>query len=496
MHGTYNLIYIGIFIKKLFMRRIGVLFLIMLFCGLVSTKNVKSENIKYSKSIKTLLLQSKYHRHIVAAHETLYSISREYGVKVKVLREMNKLNENDILSVGTILKIPINKESLKTISNNSYQKPINQHLDTHATLINTAMEDYGKLNIALMLPLMASNPEHISKDSKQFLQFYEGFLLGLDSLRNLGLKIKLRTFDTENNLDKLKSIIEEVNNKNYDLIVGPIYMDNCRYILENLKNYNVPVVYPLSHMSGNMHIYPNFVQVNMSDEAFVVEGIKWIERQNNKGANIIYLQPNISENSIQMQMRKSVTEIPGSYSFNNYNYETFVEDFEPHLKDSVENLIVFPATTEEEMGKFLPLLTLIAETYNITIVGLPQWQLFTSIDMDNLYKLNTKILTYSYINPSTDKAKEFAQKFRISYGEEPSSLAYKAYDDALYFVNMSNKFGNRTLDMLWHNDEIMNFSLFKFRKVSVGAGYENRGLFIINYSSDYKIKISKFNMGY
>jgi len=480
------------------MKKIVILFLMIVFCGLVNTKNVKSANTTNSSTIQGLFSQSKYYNYTVKAHETLYSISKRYGVKVKLLQEINKLNKNDVLAVGTILKIPINKESIKTISNNSYQKPINEYSDYHkkSIVINTAIENYGKLNVALMLPLMSTDTDEISNESKQFLQFYEGFLVGLDSLRNKGIKIKLRVFDTENKINKVEAIMNEINNENYDLIVGPVYMENCEYVLKHLINYNVPVIYPLSHMSGDMYSYPNFIQIHMSNEAFVREGIKWVERQNSKGSNIIYLRPSVVENSIQLNIKKAISEIPGSYSFNDYNYETFVENFELHLIDSVENLIVFPATTEQEMGKFLPLLTLVAESYKITIVGLPQWQLFTSIDMDNLYKLNTKILSYSYVDPNINEAAEFAGKFRMSYGEEPTSLAYKAYDTALYFVNMSNRFGNRTLDMLWHNDEIMNFSLFKFRKVAKDSGYENRGLYIINYGSDYRIKVSMFNMQY
>ena len=154
-----------------------------------------------------------------------------------------------------------------------------------------------------------------------------------------------------------------------------------------------------------------------------------------------------------------------------------------------ENIIILPTTKEAEVSKILPVLSALTDGYRITVVGFPEWQAFTSVDHETYFKLNTKIFTYSYVDNTTEPAKRFALKYRKYFYTEPNNLAYKAFDMSLYFLELAAKYRDRTLDALEFYPRNGDFSRFYFQKMEGQAGKENQGFYIVNFGSDYRLKI-------
>ena len=154
-----------------------------------------------------------------------------------------------------------------------------------------------------------------------------------------------------------------------------------------------------------------------------------------------------------------------------------------------ENIIILPTTKEAEVSKILPVLSALTDGYRITVVGFPEWQAFTSVDHETYFKLNTKIFTYSYVDNTTEPAKRFALKYRKYFYTEPNNLAYKAFDMSLYFIELAAKYRDRTLDALEFYPRNGDFSRFYFQKMEGQAGKENQGFYIVNFGSDYRLKI-------
>ena len=358
------------------------------------------------------------------------------------------------------------------------------------------------VKVALLLPFSAKDypvfvdtlvekmPVQISARSEQFISFYEGVLLAVDSLKNQGYKVNLKVFDTERSAEKMYTMVDEIDRFHPDLIIGPVYGSVYKALMDDLTNKNIPVIYPLSSRSEEFGVYPDFIQVNPSMKALTVAMSDWL-REEAEEANLVCL--NLTGNEVShsdledIRLFKEYMHRIGSMNFYDWNTSAVpLDGLRLQLLPDRENIILLPTTKEAEVSKILPVLSALTDGYRITVVGFPEWQAFTSVDHETYFKLNTKIFTYSYVDNTTEPAKRFALKYRKYFYTEPNNLAYKAFDMSLYFIELAAKYRDRTLEFYPRNGD---FSRFYFQKMEGQAGKENQGFYIVNFGSDYRLKI-------
>lgn len=361
------------------------------------------------------------------------------------------------------------------------------------------------VKVALLLPFSAKDypvfvdtlvekmPVQISARSEQFISFYEGVLLAVDSLKNQGYKVNLKVFDTERSAEKMYTMVDEIDRFHPDLIIGPVYGSVYKALMDDLTNKNIPVIYPLSSRSEEFGVYPDFIQVNPSMKALTVAMSDWL-REEAEEANLVCL--NLTGNEVShsdledIRLFKEYMHRIGSMNFYDWNTSAVpLDGLRLQLLPDRENIIILPTTKEAEVSKILPILSALTDGYRITVVGFPEWQAFTSVDHETYFKLNTKIFTYSYVDNTTEPAKRFALKYRKYFYTEPNNLAYKAFDMSLYFIELAAKYRDRTLDALEFYPRNGDFSRFYFQKMEGQAGKENQGFYIVNFGSDYRLKI-------
>ena len=367
------------------------------------------------------------------------------------------------------------------------------------------MPVYPFVKVALLLPFSAKDypvfvdtlvekmPVQISARSEQFISFYEGVLLAVDSLKNQGYKVNLKVFDTERSAEKMYTMVDEIDRFHPDLIIGPVYGSVYKALMDDLTNKNIPVIYPLSSRSEEFGVYPDFIQVNPSMKALTVAMSDWL-REEAEEANLVCL--NLTGNEVShsdledIRLFKEYMHRIGSMNFYDWNTSAVpLDGLRLQLLPDRENIIILPTTKEAEVSKILPVLSALTDGYRITVVGFPEWQAFTSVDHETYFKLNTKIFTYSYVDNTTEPAKRFALKYRKYFYTEPNNLAYKAFDMSLYFIELAAKYRDRTLDALEFYPRNGDFSRFYFQKMEGQAGKENQGFYIVNFGSDYRLKI-------
>ena len=361
------------------------------------------------------------------------------------------------------------------------------------------------VKVVLLLPFSAKDypvfvdtlvekmPVQISARSEQFISFYEGVLLAVDSLKNQGYKVNLKVFDTERSAEKMYTMVDEIDRFHPDLIIGPVYGSVYKALMDDLTNKNIPVIYPLSSRSEEFGVYPDFIQVNPSMKALTVAMSDWL-REEAEEANLVCL--NLTGNEVShsdledIRLFKEYMHRIGSMNFYDWNTSAVpLDGLRLQLLPDRENIIILPTTKEAEVSKILPVLSALTDGYRITVVGFPEWQAFTSVDHETYFKLNTKIFTYSYVDNTTEPAKRFALKYRKYFYTEPNNLAYKAFDMSLYFIELAAKYRDRTLDALEFYPRNGDFSRFYFQKMEGQAGKENQGFYIVNFGSDYRLKI-------
>lgn len=509
--------------------------------------------------VEPFIQQDKnFYYHKVQKGETIYSISRMFDIKPRRIFKFNeKYGQNEPLAVGAVIRLPLNEIDRSVLAgleknaafdqseekavvagsiakettgnNNTAVKPDEKESSSKQAGTEKKTEDQQEVlvvgsgsgqtqemppfiadvvmlgepnvKVALLLPFYAheyptvsdtlNTPVYtsLSSRSEQFVYFYEGVLLAVDSLKNKGYKIDLRVYDTEKNPERIYPVVQELNGWKPDLIIGPVYGSVSRAVIENLENKNIPVIYPLSARSENLGQYPNFIQVNTSFPMLAHKMTEWLSEQA-MNANVVYIDlPNANNDEDKRLFAQGIRQLD-NVQFFSWDFEgTPLTDLKLLLLPDRENILILPTVREAEVIKVLPSLGVYADGYKVTVVGFPEWQTFTSVDHEVYFKLNTKIFTYSYVDNHAPAAHDFAEKFRRYFYTEPNNLAFKAYDMGLYFISLAAKYRDRTLEALEYYRQDGEFSRFGFSRMYNGQGKENQALYIVNFGSDYQLKL-------
>lgn len=496
--------------------------------------------------VETFVRQdSKYYYHRVAKGETLYSIARHYGLKIKqLLRHNGQFAHNVPVHVGEVVRLP-----LKEI-NPAVLEPSGEGQAGGAVTDEKGAEASGKpllpfdesghevggagqaeghaadgtgggmsgkavpvseagrpgdayVKVALLLPFSAGEyplltdsllhrqPVSIPVRDEQFIHFYEGILLAVDSLKSRGSRIQLYVYDTERNPEKMYRLADELNLVRPDLIIGPVYASVFRVLAQRLA-YRIPMVYPLSLRGEGLNVYPNFVQVNASYASLMAKMAEWIQERRQE-ANVVqidlgrgeYGPPEASE---IRHFSERMSEL-GIVSFHWNAVDFPLDSLRTFLLPDRENILLLPTSKEAEVSKVLPMISALTDSYRLTVVGLPEWQAFTSVDHETYYKLNTKFFTYSYVDPNSRQAGELMDEYRKYFSAEPHSLMFKAFDLGIYFIDLAERYRDRTLEAILDQPKNGEFSCFRFVRIGGGNGIENQGFYIVHFGTDYRLQL-------
>ncbi|MDR1756716.1 MAG: LysM peptidoglycan-binding domain-containing protein [Culturomica sp.] len=477
-----------------------------------------------------------YYYHVAQKGETIYSLSRQYGIKPKRILQENRQYEEKPLAVGSIVRLPLaemRKEErraiveaeIRTSEPQAVPPVVEPKIDRSLEMAEDSNQlPVGEVKVAILLPLHAQNTLRNNTrpdldDTLQtwrytpgivpkwegFLYFYEGLLLAADSLKRAGFRMELYTYDTEYFSDgissKMPALAEELNRVNPDLIIGPVYASEFRMLEEKLENKQIPVVYPLSARTEGFGKHPNFIQVNTAAGSVAEQVARWISGY--PEAHVVSFHffgdeyreeaamTRLTEQKMRIQDSLALPgHIPGRFckwSVDGASLDSLGGCLDPNR----ENILLIPTAKEAEVSKLLPVLSSFAGTYRMTVIGLPDWQNFTSVDFETFYKLNVTFFSYSFINNFSNEAKAFSTRYREWFGTEPQTLSNKAFDIGLYFIPLAARFKGNTLAAIGSSPRESLFSSFRFGRFNAESGWENRGLLMIRYASDYTLRIER-----
>ena len=221
--------------------------------------------------------------------------------------------------------------------------------------------------------------------------------------------------------------------------------------------------------------------------------LDWLDERKEE-SNILYINLlGLEDSDVEEKKRfgRQVAALDGVHDFGWEMEQNPLDTLRTLLSYDQENIIVLPVAKEAEVSKVLPLLSALTDGYRITVLGLPEWQTFSSIDHETFFKLNTKLFTHSYVDYQSNEAKDMAAKDRKYFYTEPGTLVFKAFDMGIYFIELVAKYRGHALDALKNYRRTVGCTKFYFRQMSEELGKENYGFYIVNFSSDYQLKIER-----
>lgn len=497
-------------------------------------------------------VDKKYYYHRMRPKETLYSLSRRFGIKLKrILRDNPEYSEKTPIAQGAVVRL-----SLKAIDKMALQAELNREDSQEMveaddlrkgdeTMVNKEKDivilpkEEEKLisdtlqvveenktyiphnvRIALLLPLYLEGNKlpdsgmfssdtlkqsgiderwRLNSKSELFMQFYEGVLLALDSLKTMGYTVDLHVYDTHRDIVVASRLAGELNVLKPDLIIGPIYADVFRIVAEQLFDKTIPMIFPLSAQLKGLEHFPNLIQMNAREEVLMEDLIKWLVQniniQENKYIQIIpevALNKKWSGSNFVSSIREKLPDESRHLILDYYwNKKRNIDSLRVILDEHKENVIFLPTMSEAVISQVLPVLSSLTDRYRLTLVGFPEWLKFTSVDEDIYFKLNTRMFTNYYLNVDSIVVEDFMSRFRNCFYEEPGNIAVRSFDMVMYFVPLIDIYRNKLLEELPAKKQDGLFTRFYFQRMENGkVGMENRGLYMINYNRDYSIVVT------
>jgi LysM repeat protein len=365
-----------------------------------------------------------------------------------------------------------------------------------------------RYRVALMVPLylydignISVSKDKASKSKKSrslsFLQFYEGFMMAAETMEKQGMKLDLTVIDVTENVSSAESALSQIENKEWDLIVGPFFGKSFTVIEEYAKANGIAVVNPLSTRRSVIEDSPNVVKARAGDVGLVLT-ISNLVKNHYSNANVFIVSREKDTdttflNQLEHHLNYAVNEevavsvdeflqfarneserlemgsrlvptidVEGqvystgdfqngsadnvvlSNSVKRYSYGEIAK-VKSQLSGVRDNVIIAYGDDNVFATQMLNTLTKSADRFPITLVCAPDWQKHEKLLVDNLLKMHAIFVSDFFVDYNNDDAKRFVLRFRQKYVTEPQEYAFEGYDVGCYFLNALMQYGSDDL---------------------------------------------------
>jgi hypothetical protein len=163
------------------------------------------------------------------------------------------------------------------------------------------------------------------------------------------------------------------------------------------------------------------------------------------------------------------------------------------LDSMKKNLVVALVSGEVHVSNVLRNLHNYKDSFDITVVGIPQWRNLESVDLDYMNSLRVHLFATDFIDYSEASIQDFVKVFREKYYTEPQRDAFLGAEIGYYFFNALNLYGRDFYKCfgLINNGFVINNSYNFQRAIGEDGGWENQKSTILRYKNYRIVDIRK-----
>lgn len=473
-----------------------------------------NEQLSHNQIIKIPFspIQRDYITHNITQRITLSRLARLYMLDPEKIKEINPFISRQ-LQQGQTISIPL--PPLKDV----------QELEPELTLVveekheppprDLSKKDFcnqlnekGTYNIALLIPFFFSelngNHDSISQTGSQksgssfiksflFIQFYEGFLLAVDSLKQLGFNAEIHVFNVEDNIAQAQRALDNPLLKNMHLIIGPFYSGSFKIVADFALNHKIPIINPLTPRSDVLAGNPFAFKILPAEDR-MLSALTDFLNQEHKSSQIFIARHHAFRDEQMINKLKSALEDDLSLderSFTNIYQEIIygqdsLRKFRQHASLTNENVVIIYSDNKVFLLDIMRKLNQLREKYNITVIGLPNWMDIEGLDYRHMNNLNVHVIAAEFADYNTQPVKNFTSKFRENYHAEPEKYAFKGFDTGMFFLSALMKYGAHFNECIHYYRIPLLQENFRFSSVN-GNGFENQDWKVLRLN-DYKFR--------
>lgn len=434
--------------------------------GYATTEDIERERER--RSAATPVAEGE---HRVTVGETVYSLSRRYGMSEEQFMALNALRKSNDLKVGMIVKTavatdtaeelreePVVKEESVSVEHDegvvdslAAQRAYDYFMSgAQDSVVYVAPADvtfpplgrHHTLKVALMLPFHQQG-----RVSPYYVDFYRGVLMAMEDLKTEGYNIELAVFDTEGDSKRLSDIVAyEEGFHEAQLIIGPVYEAELRYVLGYAEENDIPVVSPLADIESlqspvlfQMQAENDFKNDKLAD---LFDGSREIVTiyAGGGGAQLAELR----ELAAQSPKRdiNFVFDRESFFYVRNADGSNGEEvDITALMRTKTAKTFIIAAEQETNVDRVLTTLSSTKSsiegrgmTYgDYVVLGNRKWAQSGNIDHQSFFRNNVLFIVPYHAKRSDECIRLFDGRYIGAYGVLPSMYSYRGYDAAMIF---------------------------------------------------------------
>lgn len=458
--------------------------------GETSASQSLQELEEYKDNLNKVSDEENYSFHLVHAGETLYALSHRFGISEEEIVRINNLTDG--LKTGSIIKLPSAGSAVTAQPDDDDDPNRTQNekwTPRRSEVFFTAVGERETLETALLLPLSASN----NSSRNYYVEFYQGFLLGLEDVKAEGHSVNLTLFDTGHDYNKTAEIVSDPQFRNARLIVGPVYEDELLPVLQFAEQNSVPVVSPLANITDT----GSSVLFQMSPDP--VRKHEKLRRLLDEGKHVTLIYTDHTDREFEEEVLSLLGARP--YATHKYTYvhhsagggSNQAGDLTPLLHNGRDNVFVVMADNETEVDRVLAAIAsadagLTSRGHvnpKFMVLGNSKWLRYSNIDRSMFFKDRVMMVSTYHAKRDSDAVRKFDSRFVEAFGALPSLYAYRGYDVAVIFCNgmysdIEYKMEGRRFRPLQ--------TAYKFETKKDSGMHINREWIRVTYGTDYTIK--------
>lgn len=460
-----------------------------------SEKQVQAEIVEYTENLNKAT-NDGYKYYVVQPGETIYSLSRKHGITEAEFAELNDTSNG--LKAGAMIRVPVAKDDSVALIDAAANKQTDAVTEIHSSDANIVFNKIApteELNIALMLPMNIN-----SRPNASYVEFYQGFLLGLEKLKEQGMgNTRLSVYNTQHDPLKVREIVSREEFATTDLIVGPVYEDELQPVTEFVLAHSVPIVSPLANITSTKS--PALFQLSPDPKCKYDKIADLID-----GSRDIYLlyadtyDTEFEQEILSQLQGKEITSYTYSFIEQKSTFTpksvnaTAIEGVEEILQNDRSSLFIVLANNEIDVDRILG--TLSSAKVSLTersascgkyvVLGSSRWSRFNNIDPTTFFNNDVVMIATYHAKRDSALVREFDSRYIESFNMLPSLYAYRGYDTAMIFgLGMRSEIEYSMLDKVYTPLQ----TGYKFFQTESGGKYINREWVRINYNSNHTITL-------
>ncbi|MCA6363597.1 MAG: LysM peptidoglycan-binding domain-containing protein [Bacteroidetes bacterium] len=421
------------------------------------------------------------------AGQTLYSIAQQHKTTVERLTELNPELKSAGLKAGQQIRVP-------------GKAPLQTSLPANVSLADTTYRVNKKAvyNVVLMLPLQLAQVDNIqtendkgpgfSAKAEAAMEFYEGALLAVDSMKRRGMKVKLHVFDV-GAADSLnvEKVLAKPELQQADLILGPLDNEPFRKVADFGQKKNIAVISPLTNTNRLLFKQPTAGKTVPSFATQMEQLAQYLYLNSPNDQVILINSGSPKDQQMVKAFRDASNKLRLANGKDSLPYINGTSGLEAKLRKDRKNIIVVPSAQNQAFITGL-LLTLkgLADKYPMEVYGMPKWMEYDNLDREYMQIINLHYVSHYFIDYDDPATKRMLLQYRAVFKGDAGQYALAGYDVTLFFLNalfedgtyFYMKLATRTSDGLQQR--------FEFYRSEEESGFDNKGIRIVKME-DYKL---------